>query len=331
MNKIVVVGSLNLDMVIEVERIPVVGETILGYNIKKTPGGKGANQSYAAGKLGASVTILGAIGDDDIGVILKENLQLVGVCTDYLKVTEKESSGLAIVAVDEEGDNSIIVIQGANKTVDREYIDLHMEIIKESDIVICQLEIPLDTVLYVAKKAKEYGKIFILDPAPAQKELPEELLCCVDILKPNETELEIMTGLEAKTENLKKATDYLKSKGVGNVLVTLGKDGTYLNDENNNIQLYNSYKVNSVDTTAAGDAYMAALAFSLSKGENLSSSIRYASIVSSIVVSRKGAQSSIPSREEVEEYQKKLSNQVTNDLGMESKARSMRNEVMLTK
>ena len=320
MNKIVVVGSLNLDMVVEVERIPVVGETILGYNVEKTPGGKGANQSYAAGKLGASVTILGAVGNDEVGAILKENLQLVGVCTDYLKVTEEEGSGLAIVAVDKAGDNSIIVIQGANKTVDREYIDLHMDIIKESDIVMCQLEIPLDTVLYVAKKAKEFGKLFILDPAPAQKELPEELLCCVDILKPNETELEIMTGLEAKTENLKKATDYLKSKGIGNVLVTLGKDGTYLNDENNNIQLYNSHKVNSVDTTAAGDAYMAALAFSLSKGENLSSSIRYASIVSSIVVSRKGAQSSIPSREEVEEYQKKLSDQAVSDLRIESKA-----------
>lgn len=306
MNKIVVVGSLNLDMVVGVDRIPVIGETVLASNIIRVPGGKGANQSYAARKLGADVTFLGAIGEDDIGEILRNNLERVGVCTKHIKVTKQEPSGLALVAVDKDGDNSIIVIQGANKTVDREYIDLHMDIIKESDIIICQLEIPIETVLYVGKMAKELGKIFMLDPAPAQKELPEELLRCVDVLKPNETELAFMTGLEASSENLKEATDLLKSKGVRNVIVTLGRGGAYLNDENDNTQYFEAIKVNSVDTTAAGDAYVAALAVSLSEGNNLSCSIDYASIVASMVVSKRGAQSSIPSRKEVEEYRKQL-------------------------
>lgn len=302
MKKIIVIGSLNIDFVVDVDRMPVVGETVLAKGFELIPGGKGANQAYAAGKLGAEVTMLGAVGNDAYGDRLCESLKSAGVRIDHLKRLDGVSTGIALITVNGEGDNSIIVVQGANKAVDREYIDSKLDLLRECDIVIFQLEIPLDTVTYAAQKAKEYGKTVILDPAPAVAGLPEELLRSVDIIKPNATELEILTGSGNATNDLKRASDIIKARGVKNVLVTLGGQGAFLNDCDGNARRFYTQDVKVIDTTAAGDSFTAAVAVSLAKGEELASAIEFADKVATIVVTRKGAQSSVPSIQEVEEY-----------------------------
>jgi len=302
LRRITVVGSLNMDLVIKVKDMPQVGETILAASCEMIPGGKGANQAYTAGKLGGSVTMLGVVGKDDYGKRLCQSLAKAGVCIDHIKSTEDQGTGTAVTMVNSEGNNSILVIQGANNTVDTAYIDEKMDVIAGSDIILLQLEIPLDTVIYTARKAREMNKTVILDPAPARRDLPDELLECVDLIKPNETELGILLGDNEAWKSLQKSTESIKEKGVKNVLVTLGEGGAFLNDSNGNIHRFPSHTVRAVDTTAAGDSFIAAVALGLAKGYDLASSIRFANRVASIVVTRKGAQSSIPSLEEVRDY-----------------------------
>ena len=266
------------------------------------PGGKGANQACAAGKLGADVTMLGAVGKDMYADIQKSSLSQAGVDISHLVERDKESTGLAIITVNAEGDNSIIVIQGANATLSEKDIDDNLELIRQSDIVIFQLEVPLETVLYAAKKAKEFEKTVILDPAPVPKEFPEELYRYIDIIKPNETELGMLTGIDNPEQHLKEAVDCLKKKGVKDVLVTLGDKGVYLEDKNSETERIPAMKVQAVDTTAAGDSFTAALAIMLAEGKSLREAAIFANYVSAIVVTRKGAQSSIPTLEEVKRY-----------------------------
>lgn len=299
MKKILVVGSLNMDMVANVDHIPVVGETILTNSLTLIPGGKGANQAYAAGRLGAEVTMLGAVGSDSYADMLKESLKSAGVEVDSILRKEDTSTGVAMIAVNAEGDNSIIVISGANAVLTPEDIEKKMEILKESDIVILQLEIPLDTVLYTAKMAKSFGKVVILDPAPVPKEFPEELYQYVDIIKPNETELFMLTGLSSAGDDIENGARELKNRGVRDVMVTLGDKGVYIDSEECGACLMPGHKVDAVDTTAAGDTFTAALAIMLAQGKNIKEAAEFANYVSSIVVTRKGAQSSIPTLEEV--------------------------------
>lgn len=302
MKKITVVGSLNMDTVIDVDHMPVVGETLLAGDSTLIPGGKGANQAFTIGKLGGDVTILGAVGADSYGEILCESLSSVGVHTEHLKHVEGVSTGNAIITVNKEGNNSIIVMQGANKCVDLDYIDQKMDVIEQSDIVIFQLEIPIETVLYTAQKAKALGKIVILDPAPAQANLPIELLQCVDIIKPNETELGILLQDPLAHQNLAHSTDRLLEAGIEHVLVTLGGDGAYLKSANQTDRRFYTQDVPVVDTTAAGDSFTAAVALGLANGQDLESAIEFADKVATIAVTRKGAQSSIPSMEETQNY-----------------------------
>lgn len=300
MKKIVVIGSLNMDFVVNVENMPAVGETLLADQFELIPGGKGANQACALGRLGADVTMLGAVGNDSYGSMELESLKQSGVDVSRVAVRENTGSGVALITVNRDGDNSIIVIQGANKTVDRAYIDQNRDVIKSCDSVIFQLEIPLDTVCYAAKMAKQFGKTVILDPAPASESLPEELLECVDYIKPNETELATLTGIKNAQEHLEEATQCLKDKGAKSVLVTLGKDGVYLNLEDGTSVCVPGKQVRAVDTTAAGDSFTAAMALGLSRGEDILSAVELANRVAAVVVTRKGAQSSIPTMEEVE-------------------------------
>ncbi len=306
MKKILVIGSLNLDMVVAVDHTPAVGETIISDKMNLVPGGKGANQAYAAGRLGADVAMLGAVGDDSYGNILTESLKSAGVNVSPLIRRKEESTGIALITVNSDGDNSIVVVSGANKTLSCEDIDRHMALLQEADIILFQLEIPLETVCYAAKKAKALGKTVILDPAPVPKVFPEELYHYVDILKPNETELQMLTKLDnLETDNeaaLSKAADLLKEKGVKNILVTLGEKGVYLNAEDTGVCRIPAIKVEAVDTTAAGDSFTAALAVMLAQGKNLKEAAVFANHVSAIAVTRKGAQSSIPSLEEVTKY-----------------------------
>lgn len=302
MKKILVIGSLNLDMVVNVDHTPAVGETILSDKMNLIPGGKGANQAYAAGRLGADVTMLGAIGNDTYGDIQIESLQKAGVNVSGLIRREEENTGIALITVNRDGDNSIVVVSGANATLSCEDIDQNIHLLQEADIIIFQLEIPLDTVLYGAKKAKALGKTVILDPAPVPKVFPDELYRYVDILKPNETELQMLTKIDNIEARLSEAADLLREKGVKNLLVTLGENGVYLNAEETGVCKIPALKVDAVDTTAAGDSFTAALAVMLAQGKDLKEAAVFANQVSAIVVTRKGAQSSIPSLEEVRSF-----------------------------
>lgn len=298
MNKILVVGSLNMDFVIDVQNMPLAGETILGKSVTLVPGGKGANQAYAAGKLGGDVGMIGAVGNDMYGRMLKENLESVGVDTSGVETVEGLPTGNAFITVDESGENRIIVIQGTNACITKEMIDRHMELIDKCDTVIMQLEIPLEIVAYVKNIAKEKGKTVILDPAPAKAGLPDDFFRGFDIVKPNETEIQTLSGRKMGTkEELMEGARELLKKGVDTVIITLGGDGALLVTKDTSKEFY-AKKVNAIDTTAAGDSFTAAFAVALGKGMTYGEAIEFGNSVSGIVVTRKGAQTSIPTMEE---------------------------------
>ena len=302
MSKILVIGSLNVDIVTNVDHMPVVGETIIGSNAEINAGGKGANQACALGKLGADVAMFGAVGNDLYANIQEKSLESAGVDISRLIHREGVGTGIALIAVDKNGDNSIIVAPGANFSLTKTDIDNNIDLIRECDIVIFQLEIPLDTAVYAAKKAKELGKKVILDPAPVPKEFPEELYQYVDLIKPNETELGMLAHVQDAEENIEKAVQALREKGAGDILVTLGGSGVYINEKDGGVFRIPSKKVEVVDTTAAGDSFTAGLAIMMAEGKSLKAAAEFANCVSAIVVTRKGAQISIPTLEEVKEY-----------------------------
>ena len=299
MGKILVIGSLNIDMVMKVDHMPTVGETILCDGMKLVAGGKGANQACAAGRLGTDVTMLGAIGNDSHGEMQRDSLQRSGVDVSGLITKERVSTGTAFITVNKEGNNSIVVVQGANAQFTPEDIEAHRDLLEECEIVILQLEIPMDTVLYAVKLARTLGKTVILDPAPVPEHFPEELYQYVDIIKPNESELSRLTGIADAQNHLEEAVQIVKDHGVKNVLVTLGGDGVYLDTENESPVHIPAKKVKVVDTTAAGDSFTAALAAMLLEGKTLKEAAEFANQVSAIVVTREGAQDSIPTLQEV--------------------------------
>lgn len=300
MKKILVIGSMNMDFVAGVSHIPTLGETVLADNFELVPGGKGANQSYAIGKMHGNVAMLGMVGQDTYGERLCENLKSVGVDVTRVRKLSGVSTGIAVIGVIPEGDNSILVIPGANEYVDKSYVMENMDLFESSDIIVVQLEIPLETVMYVVKEARKRGKTVILDPAPAISDLPDELFSCVDVIKPNETELAILVQDFSSEENLCANAELLQRKGVKNIVVTLGGEGSYLlKEDHTEKRLYADKTVHVVDTTAAGDSYVAGLAVALSRGDSLDEAVELASRVSNIVVTRKGAQTSIPSFEEL--------------------------------
>lgn len=300
MKKIVVVGSLNMDLVVETSRRPEAGETISGRSVKSIPGGKGANQAYAVGKLGGDVSMIGAVGDDEFGHALKKNLESVGVDTSALKVMKNETTGQAFITVDDQGENAIILIAGTNGKVTKELVQENLECIQNCDILIMQLEIPVETVTYVKDLAVKLGKTVILDPAPALPNLPDSLWKGIDYIKPNETELEILVGRKMETlEELKSGAREMIRKGVKGVIVSLGAEGgLFVTDKEEKYFPVN--KVKAVDTTAAGDSFTAAFALALSQGKSCDEAIRFGQKVSAFVVTRKGAQTSIPTMDELE-------------------------------
>ncbi len=299
MKKIVVVGSLNMDHVAQVDHIVLPGETILATGFENVPGGKGANQAYAIGKLGGCVSMLGMVGRDGDGDALLASLDSVGVNTEGMEIVDDAPTGAAQITVGRDGNNSIVVIPGANMCVDTSYIDKHISTIEEADIVVMQLEIPLDTVMYTAQQAHSMGKYVILDPAPAIPDLPKEIYGYVDLIKPNETELAILTGTPAEDTDYKKKVDMLRGQGATNIIVSLGDEGVLVCMEGREETTIPSLRVQAVDTTAAGDSFVAGLSVKLAEGCDITEAIDYAQRVAAIVVTRKGAQASIPSPEEV--------------------------------
>lgn len=303
MKKVLVIGSLNCDYVIDLPKMPETGETLLCGSYELVSGGKGANQAYALGKLGGSAAMLGAVGDDGPGARLLDNLRSVGVDVSGIKTVTGMSTGTAFIFVDSSGSNSIVVAQGANLQVDEEYIRENDRLLRECDIVLLQLEIPIETVLYAAKRAKELGKTVILDPAPARPDLPRELYRWVDYIKPNEVELGMLLGDSEAQNSLEKSTAILQGWGVKNVVVTLGEKGAFLREENGLTRAFPPVSgLRVVDTTAAGDSFTAALAYGLSAGSGLHEALELAICVSGLAVTKKGAQTSIPDMAEVRAY-----------------------------
>lgn len=300
MNKILVVGSLNMDFVVNVSCRPQAGETVKGKSLSLIAGGKGANQAYALAKLGSEVIMLGAVGDDSFGQELVNNLHSVGVQTDYIVQKLGMETGKAFIEVEESGQNSIIIIGGANNALSVQDIIRHKAAFINVDAVVMQLEIPLDTVIAAADLAHALGKKVILDPAPARNDLPLELLEKVDIIKPNETELSTLTGMPTDTaEQVEEAAKKLLADGAKNVLVTLGEKGSMWFGHDGKVHAFPAVSAKAVDTTAAGDCFTAAFVSKL-ENRSISEAIAFAAKAAAISVTRRGAQSSIPSLQEVE-------------------------------
>ncbi|WP_047394201.1 ribokinase [Cetobacterium sp. ZOR0034] len=297
MKKIVVVGSINMDLVTICERAPRGGETLLGKKFMQIPGGKGANQAVAIGKMNSSVTMLGKIGKEGMGDILLNSMKKDGVDVSNIEYCD-EATGIAKIIVEENGQNRIIVVPGANYSVDNDYIDRHIETIKNCDIVVAQLEIPVETVKYSLKLAKELGKTTILNPAPA-RELDSEIISNSDYIIPNETELEILSGIPVTDEeSVVKAAHILLNKGVKGLIVTLGSKGCmFISKEIK--KSFPAYKVKAIDTTAAGDSFIGGFVNGLAAGLTFEEAIDRGTRVAAISVTRIGAQTSIPTLEEV--------------------------------
>lgn len=298
MGKILVVGSMNMDMVFKTDRYPEKGETIIGREFQLVPGGKGGNQASAIGKLGGNVSFISACGHDYYGNILLKSLKENGV--DVKNISRiGDTTGVAAITIEGDGDNRIIVIPGANGKITPEIIDEYRKDIQEARVVLLQMEIPLETVLHTIELAYHFKTEVILDPAPAQP-LPEEMYRKISYILPNEGELNQLTAgfnLTTREERVKK----LLESGVGAVLVTAGENGIfyYTGDGQKH---YPAIKVDVVDTTAAGDAFAGAFAFGLQQGWSIDRAIKYANVVGGLTVTRLGAQSSLPSREEVTDF-----------------------------
>lgn len=300
MKKICVIGSLNMDLVVNVEEMPKKGQTLIGSSFKEVPGGKGANQAVAIAKLGGDISMIGKVGNDSFGKTLISELKKNNVKTDYI-YTEDCSSGVAMITVDKNAENSIVVAPGANFKVLREDIDKCIDAIKNSEIIVLQLETPIDTIKYVLEKSKELGKFTILNPAPAAK-LSDDIIRNVDLLTPNETELEILSGVKIDCEeDIKKAAEVMIEKGVKQLIVTLGSKGSLYIDKDN-MKFKKSYKVKAIDTTAAGDSYTGALAVYLSQDKSIEDAMDFASKVGALSVTKEGAQNSLPTLKDVENF-----------------------------
>lgn len=297
---IVVVGSINLDLVAGTARIPAPGETVSGSSFQTFFGGKGANQAVAAGRLGAQVHMLGKVGTDVFGPQLRSGLEAAGVNT--TAVAEASGpSGVALISTDSAGQNSIIVVPGANGQVTPADLDSHLDLIRQAAIILTQLEIPLPTVEHLAAITQREGIPLMLDPAPARS-LPESLFQRLEWITPNETETCTLLGTSSgqwDDSSMNAAASALLQRGVRNVVLKLGERGCYLALADGRRQFVPAYKVRAVDTTAAGDAFNGAFATALVRGQDPVSSASWAGAVAAISVTRPGAQPSMPNSEEV--------------------------------
>lgn len=293
--KITVVGSINVDNVLKVSRLPKEGETISAENYDIKFGGKGANQAVAARKLGAYVSLIGAVGKDDMGKQNISNFKNIGMNVEGIKISNNQT-GCAVIPVDESGNNMIIIYPGANDSVNEEHIKKYEYLIKECDLIMLQFEIPMSSVEYAAKVAKKYNKIIVLNPAPAKK-ISSSLLKMVDYITPNETELMEITGVS----DIEKGAESLIEKGAKNVIVTLGDKGCLYMNKYETIKM-DSFNVDAVDSTAAGDSFNAAFAVSVCENKKIKESLRFASAAGALTATKRGAQNSLPDRYELEKF-----------------------------
>lgn len=301
MERILVIGSFMMDLVAKTTRAPREGETIIGHSFSQFTGGKGANQAVAAAKLGSHVTMLGKVGKDSFGDAQIKSLKSAGVNTEYIIKDDGDSTGVGFVTLEDNGKNRIIIIPGANMLLKPTDVTNNEELIKSSDIIILQLEVPLETVYASIDLAYKYNKTIILNPAPSA-DINNEYLTKVSYFIPNEIETRDFTDIEVvDKESAKTAANKLLDLGCSNVLITMGHRGVYF--KNNNEEYFvEAIKVNPVDTTAAGDAFVGAFAFGLVQELNHYDCIRLANASAALSVTRMGAQPSLPSLNEVKEF-----------------------------
>jgi ribokinase len=297
-SNILVVGSSNTDMVIKAMRLPSPGETILGGEFFMNPGGKGANQAVSAVRLGGQVTLICKTGNDLFGKQAQQLFEEEGINTSYLLSDTKHPSGVALITVDEHAENCIVVASGSNATLSPDDLQKSGSVIASAGIVLMQLEIPLNTVEFVAEKAADAGVRVVLNPAPACK-LPNSLLQQLYIITPNETEAEMISGVKiTDIEKAKEAAKIIHEKGVENVIITLGRNGALVYS-NQNYTHVPGITVDAIDTTAAGDVFNGALVVALAEFKDIVEATEFACKAAAISVTRFGAQASAPYRNEI--------------------------------
>lgn len=300
--RILVVGSLNMDLVAHVAHLPQPGETVLVETFIQSPGGKGANQAVAAARLGAETTMLGCVGNDAFGTRLLAALRENGVATEHVRITSECSSGVALIGVEQSGQNSILVAGGANLCLLPGDVQASEHLFAAADAVLLQLEIPTRTVAAACLLAKRHGVMVLLDPAPAPgAPLPEEL-CAVDLISPNQSEAESLTGIAVTCPaDAARAAAVLQGRGARQVVVKLGAQGALCCDNRGAISHVSAPQVQAVDTTAAGDAFGAALAIALVEGRSLAEATEFACAAGALATTRRGAQEAMPTREAVDQ------------------------------
>lgn len=307
MKKILVIGSINQDLVVYAPHHPKIGETILGNNFQTFPGGKGANQAIAAARLGGNVQMIGCVGDDSFGKTLLQNLNKNNIDTSAIKVSSK-ATGVALITVDAAGQNTIVVVPGANSALQEKDLFGLRKVIQSADILVLQLEIPLEVVIKAIDIAYKNGVTIILNPAPAQK-IPSETLKKVTYLIPNENEISSMTGVEINSDaDLLQAAEQLFSEGIKQIILTMGEKGAYYLSPNQKFRIP-VFQVIMIDSTAAGDAFIGGFAAGLANGLDIQHALLYASAAGALAVTRQGAQTSLPDKNEVAEFLSRRANE----------------------
>ena len=298
--KVVVIGSSNIDMVAQVSHLPAPGETVGDANFMQSLGGKGANQAVAAARLGGSVTFVTSLGNDMYADILKKHFKKEGITTDYIIDDVNHPTGTALIFVADSGENCIAVAPGANYSLLPGSITHFSKVIDEADIIVMQAEIPYETIKKIALSAKQKGKKILFNPAPACL-IDEELMKAIDILVVNELEAAFISGIEYTGNNLEEIALSLLQAGARNAVITLGSQGVYMKNDKEIIQLP-GYKVNAIDTIAAGDTFCGALAVICAQREIDRDALSFANAAAAIAVTRSGAQPSIPTLDEVKHF-----------------------------
>ena len=299
--KVVVVGSLNMDLVTRASRLPRAGETLIGQTFSTVPGGKGANQAVAAARLGANVAMVGCVGTDAYGVQLREALQVEGIDCQAVS-TVGGSSGVALIVVDDSSQNAIVIVAGSNGELTPASLQVFDAVLQAADVIVCQLEVPMETVGYTLKRGRELGKIVILNPAPASGPLPAEWYGSIDYLIPNESEATALSGVTVDSlDSAKVAATQLIKAGAGKVIITLGAEGALFAD-GQGFEHRAAPRVNAVDTTAAGDTFVGGFAAALANGKSESEAIRFGQVAAALSVTRAGAQPSIPTLHDVQGF-----------------------------
>lgn len=299
--KVVVVGSLNMDLVTRASRLPRAGETLIGQTFSTVPGGKGANQAVASARLGADVSMIGCVGTDAYGTQLREALRVEGIDCHAVSTVDG-SSGVALIVVDDSSQNAIVIVAGSNGELTPASLQAFDVVLQAADVIVCQLEVPMNTVGYTLKRGRELGKTVILNPAPASGPLPAEWYTSIDYLIPNESEATALSGVTVDSiDSAKVAATQLVQAGAGKVIITLGSQGALFTD-GQRFEHLQAPKVKAVDTTAAGDTFVGGFAAALANGKDEAEAIRFGQVAAALSVTRAGAQPSIPTLHDVQGF-----------------------------